>query len=74
MRASTESGVWAPNGAKFSIVKEWDENERVHEAGNGRLYVSQGRFVWFVLDAEGALASVHDRKREALAWIAAVTR
>lgn len=50
---------------KVEIVKEWDGNERVHEARNGRVYVSAGRWVWFVV-VDGAIVSEHDRKRDAV--------
>ena len=52
-----------------TIEKVWDENERTHEAPNGRLYVSRGRWQWLVL-VNGEVVAEFDRKRDATAHIA----
>jgi len=49
-----------------TVVKEWDGNERIHEASNGRVYVSQGRWQWLVT-VDGQVQSVHETAREAKA-------
>jgi hypothetical protein len=50
----------------YTIEKIWDENERVTEASNGRIYVStRGRWQWLVLE-NGVVVETCDIKREAL--------
>jgi len=53
------------------IEKVWDENERVHESRNGRTYVNHGRWQWLVI-MNGETDSAHDRKRDAVARVAAL--
>lgn len=49
----------------ITIAKDWDGNERVTEAGNGRTYVSaKGRWQWVVL-VDGVADQAYDTKREA---------
>lgn len=47
-----------------TIEKQWDENVREHEAPNGRIYVSQGRWQWVVY-ADGHPLFAEDTAREA---------
>ena len=55
-------------GVTYSIEKEWDENECVHEARNGRTYTRPMGLRWVVL-VDGQPDSDHDLRREAIARI-----
>jgi len=52
----------------LTIAKTWDENERVTEASNGRLYTSAGRWQWVVI-IDGEADRSYDTRREAAARI-----
>lgn len=55
----------------LTIEKEWNGNESVREGRNGRTYVSLGRWEWLVV-ADGAVDSVHTRKRDAKERVAEI--
>jgi hypothetical protein len=54
--------------ATYEIEKIWDDNEAVREGANGRIYLSRGRWRWFVL-ADGRVVDDFATKREAVAAV-----
>jgi molybdopterin-guanine dinucleotide biosynthesis protein len=56
-----------------TIAKAWDDNERIREAPNGRVYVSTaGRWQWIV-SVDNVVDSSHDRRRDAVDRRIAIT-